>query len=135
SLKRTLLERSGMSALCQKRTSVGFGRQGLYDVVRHHWAANALECKLTDWFDRYGLFNRLPNARADQNLTGLGFIAKAGGDIGYCSDRGIVEATLKSNRAEGCKTMCYPDPEAKVVTKIAPFLDHRSDCNAHVESH
>ncbi|MGA8699669.1 MAG: hypothetical protein WB689_38760 [Xanthobacteraceae bacterium] len=73
-------------------------------------------------FDRYGLFNRLPNARVDQDLTRLGFIAKAGGDIGYCSDGGIVEAPFKSNRAERRKTMCYPNPKAEVVTEIAPFF-------------
>jgi hypothetical protein len=39
-------------------------------------------------------------------LTGLGFIAKSGGDIGY-SDRGIVEAALKANRAERRKTMLF----------------------------
>ncbi|MFZ2080264.1 MAG: hypothetical protein WAV38_27170 [Xanthobacteraceae bacterium] len=49
-------------------------------------------------FDRYGLFNRLPN------------------------DGGIVEAPFKSNRAERRKTMCYPNPKAEVVTEIAPFF-------------
>jgi hypothetical protein len=68
-------------------------------------------------------------------LTGLSFIAQSGGDIGYCSNRGIVEAALKSNRAERRKTVCYPDPEAKVVTEIAPFLNHSPDFSAHIKRH
>src|SRR5215471_15933667 len=35
-------------------------------------AANALERELTDWFDRYGLFNRLPNARVVRSSTRYG---------------------------------------------------------------
>jgi len=46
-------------------------------IVSRHRAANALERKLADRLDRYGLLDSLPNARADENLTGLGFIAKA----------------------------------------------------------
>src|SRR5262249_14330624 len=102
------------------------------NVVRHHGAANALERKFADRFDRYGLVNRQPNARADEDLTRLGFIAKPRGDIGYCSDSGVVEPAFKANRSERCKTMCYPDTEAKVVTKIAPCLNHSSDCGAHI---
>src|SRR5215472_17039283 len=49
--KRTLVERVGISALCQKRTSVRFGRCGHQDVVCHHRAANALERELADGFD------------------------------------------------------------------------------------
>src|SRR5262249_9387069 len=101
-------------------------------IVSRHRTTDALERELADRFHRYGLLNRLPNARADQDLTGLGFIAKSGGDIGYCSDCGIIETALKSNRAERRKTMCYADPEAKVVTKITPFLNHSSDCGAHI---
>src|SRR5262249_54101940 len=100
-----------------------------------HRTANALEREFADRFYRYGLVNRQPNAGADQDLTGLGFIAKSGSDIGYCSDCGIVEAALKSNRAARRKRMCYSDPETKVVTKRAPFLNDPIDCFAHVESH
>src|SRR5262249_20094872 len=133
--KRTLELSRGMSALCQKRTLVRFGRQRLQDVVRHYRAANALERKLADRLDRYGLLDGLPNARANENLSWLGFFAKPGGDIGYRSDRGIVVATLKSNRAQRRKTMCYADPEAKVMAKIAPFLNHSTDCGAHINRH
>ena len=47
------------------------------NVVRHYGAANAFERKLADGFDRYNLVNCQSNARANQNLTGLGFIAKS----------------------------------------------------------
>src|SRR5262249_47671454 len=104
-------------------------------IARRHRTADALQAELAHRFDRHGLLNRLPNACANQDLTGLGFIAESGGNIGYCSDRRIVEAALKSNRAERRKTMCYPNPEAKVVTKITPSLDQCSDCHAHFESH
>ena len=101
-----------MSALGQKLTSIRFGTRGRQHIVRRHRTADALQVELTHRFDCHGLLNRLPNAWANEDLTGLGFIAKPGGDIGYCSDRRIVEATLKSDRAERRKTVSYPDPEA-----------------------
>src|SRR6516164_7089698 len=124
--------RSPMSALGQKLTSIRFGTRGRQHIVRRHRTADALQVELTHRFDCHGLLNRLPNAWANQDLTGLGFIAKSGRNVGYCSDRGIVEAALKSNRAERRKTMCYAYPESQVVTKITPFLNHSSDCSAHI---
>ena len=38
---------------------------------------NAFERELAHGFDRHDLVNRQSNARADQNLTGLSFIAKS----------------------------------------------------------
>ena len=117
---------------CRKRSLVRFGSGRREHIVSRHRTSNTLERKLADRFDGYGLVNRLPHARADEDLTGLGFIAKAGGDIGHSANRCIIETALKPNRAECRKTMCYTDPEAKVVTKIAPFLNHCSDCGAHI---
>jgi hypothetical protein len=65
----------------------------------------------------------LPNARTDEDLAGLGFIAKARRDIGYCPNRRVVETAFKSDRPERGKAMSYTDAEAKVVAEIAPLFD------------
>src|SRR5262252_3638722 len=70
------------------------------DIVSHHGAANPFERKLADRFNPHSLVNRQQNAWADENLTGLGFIAKSRGDVRHCPNRGIVEATLETDRAE-----------------------------------
>src|SRR4029077_8553112 len=103
--------------------------------VSHYRAANTLQRKLADGLDRYRFLDGLPHSRADEDLTGLGFIAKPGRDIGHCPNRGIIEAAFKSDRAERRKAMRDADPEAKVVTKVAPFFDQSADCRAHIERH
>jgi hypothetical protein len=65
----------------------------------------------------------LPNSRADEDLTGLRLIAKARGHVRDSANGCIIPATLKSNRPQRRKAMRDADPEAKVVTKVAPFLD------------
>src|SRR5262249_25697399 len=122
-----------MSALCQKRTSVRFEWYGLYDIVSHHRAANTLQHKLADGLDRYDLLDGLPNSRADEDLTGLSFIAKSRGHVGYCSDRRVIPATLKSDGSKRCKSMRDADPKAKIVTEQAPFLDHCSNSGSHIQ--
>src|SRR6516165_7014963 len=123
-----------MCRRCHKRTSVrrSGGRE---HIVRHHRTANALECKLADRFDRYGLINRLPNARADEDLTWLSFIAKPRCDVRDSANGGIIPATFKSNGAERCKAMCDANPEAKVMAKVPPLLNQSADCCAHFERH
>ena len=39
----------------------------------------------------------MKNARTDQDLTGLSFVAKTRGDVGYRPDRGVVEAPLEAD--------------------------------------
>ncbi len=47
-------------------------------IVSRYGTTDALECKLTYWVDGYGILDRHQDARANQDLTGLGFVAKAG---------------------------------------------------------
>src|SRR5262245_52018710 len=46
------------------------------DVVSRQRAANALKCKIADRFNRYVILNSHQHAGANQNLPGLGFVAK-----------------------------------------------------------
>src|SRR5215471_14537535 len=69
------------------------------DVVSRQRAANALKCKIADRFNRYILLDCHQHTRANQDLPGLGFVAKPRGDVGYRPDGGIVEASLKTNSA------------------------------------
>src|SRR5262249_45367766 len=120
--KRTSPSAVAMSALCQKRTSVRFGGRGLQDVVRQHRPTNSLQCKLANSLECYRFIDGLPNARADKDLTGLGFIAQAGGDVRDSANCRIIPPTLESNRSQGRKAMRDANAEAKVMAKIAPFL-------------
>ncbi|HMF21012.1 MAG TPA: hypothetical protein VKG24_02660 [Pseudolabrys sp.] len=60
---------------------------------------------------------------ADQDLTGLGFVAKTGRDVRDSTNCRVIPATLESNRPERGKAMRDADPKAKVMAKVAPFLD------------
>src|SRR5262249_6157218 len=101
-----------MPAMCRWRTSLRVRSRGSQDVISLDWAANPLQWKLADRFDRYSLVNLQQNARADEDLTRLRLIAKTRRDIGYCANRGIVEAALKPNGAECREAMCNADSEA-----------------------
>lgn len=78
---------AGMSEKCRQPTldrgiaaiqfSVGFRRCGTEHVVSRHGAANALEFKFADWFDGHGIFDCHQDTGTDQDLTGLGFVAKS----------------------------------------------------------
>src|SRR6516165_11752977 len=102
---------------------VRFGRRGLEDVVRRHRATNPLEGKLANELDRYRLLRGLPDSWGNQNLTGLGFVAKARRDIGYYANRGVVSPPFKSDGPQRREAMRDADPKAKVVTKVAPFFN------------
>src|SRR6516225_1213963 len=121
------------SALGQKRTSVRF--ECLYDIVRHHRAANTLQRKLADRLDRHDLLDGLPNSRADEDLGGFGFIAKTRRNVRDGPDRCVIPATLKSNRSQRCKPMRDADPEAEVMAEVAPFFNQPADCRPHIERH
>src|SRR5215470_7785467 len=56
------------------------------DVVSRQRAANALKCEIADGFNRYVPLDSHQDAGADQDLPGLGFIAKPRCDIGYRSN-------------------------------------------------
>ena len=50
--------------------------QGGDNIVGDDGSANALEFKLPNGLDGDGVFDRHQDARANQNLTGLGFVAQ-----------------------------------------------------------
>src|SRR5215475_12265409 len=84
-------------------------RSGGNHVVRHHWPANAFECKLGDRFDCYDLSDCQQNPRTDEYLAGLGFIAQSRRNIGYGPNCRIIVATLEANRPQCRKAVCDPD--------------------------
>jgi hypothetical protein len=60
--------------------SMVWGRGG-EDIVGRYGSANALEFKFPNGLDGDGVFDRHQDARANQNLTGLGFVAEPGCDM------------------------------------------------------
>ena len=97
-------------------------RQSGDNIVGGDGSANALEFKLTNRLDGDGVFDRHQNARTNQNLTRLGFVAKPGCDIGHRPDGGIVKTPFETDGAERCMSMRYADTEAEVVAQSTPFL-------------
>jgi hypothetical protein len=91
--------------------------QGGENIVGRYGSADALEFKLPNRLDGYGVFDRHQNTRANQNLTGLGFVAKPGCDIGHRPDGGIVEPTLEADGPQCSKSVRYPDAEPNIVPK------------------
>jgi hypothetical protein len=85
------------------------------DVVSRQRSPNPLEFKLSHCLDRHGVLDLRQHPRADEDLTGFGLIAKAGGDIGNGADSGIVEAALKADSAKRGKAMGDADAEADLV--------------------
>ena len=60
--------------------------------------------------------------RANQDLSGLGFIAKPRRNIGYRSDGGVIETSLKANGAESRKSVRNTDAKANLMSQPTPFL-------------
>src|SRR5262249_55653662 len=105
------------------------------DVVSRQRAANALKCKIADRFNRYVLLYGHQHAGANQDLSGLGFVAQPRCNIGYRSDSSIIEAPLKADSAERRKSMRNPDAEANVVPKFTPLLNQPFDGRPYFNSH
>src|SRR6187399_28694 len=130
-----------MSATGQKRISICFLRRpsiwrfSSEHVVSRQRAANALECKIADRFNYYVLLDCHQDARANQNLPGLGFVAEPRCDVGYRSDGGIIETSLKTDSAERCKSVRNPDAEANIVPKFTPLLNQSFDGRSHFNRH
>ena len=55
--------------------------QGGDNIVGGDGSADALKGKFTNGLDGYGVFDRHQNARTNQNLTGLRFVAQSRSDI------------------------------------------------------
>src|SRR5262245_54129636 len=97
-------------------------RYGGKYIVGRHGATDALKRKIANWFDVDGIFNRHQNTRTNQDLSGLGFVAKTRRDIGYRSDCGVIEASLKANCAERSKSVRDTNAKAKLMSQPPPFL-------------
>ncbi len=59
---------------------------GSEHVVSRQGTTDTLERKLAHWLDGHGIFDRHEDTRANQNLTGLGFVAKPRCHIGHRPD-------------------------------------------------
>src|SRR5262249_37641676 len=86
-----------------------------------------------DSLDGYRRIDSQHNARTDEDLTRLGFVAKSGRDIGDRPNRRIIVAAFEANRAERRKSVRYANTKAKVVTEQTPFLDHCSNGGSHIK--
>src|SRR4029077_2853612 len=91
-------------------------RCGGENVVGDYRSTNALEFKLANCLDGDGVLDRHQHTRADQNLTGLGFVAEPGCDIGHCSNGGIVESPLEADGAQGRISVRYANTKADLVS-------------------
>src|SRR5262245_58768320 len=105
--------------LCSR---VNLWRYGGKYIVGRHGATDALKHKIANWFDGHRIFDRHQNTRTNQDLSGLGFVAKTRCDIGYRSDCGVIEASLKANCAERSKSVRDTNAKAKLMSQPPPFL-------------
>ena len=101
--------------------------QGGNDIVGRYGSANALEFKLPNRLDSHGIFDRHQDTRAYQYLTGLSFVAEPRCNIGYCPDRGVVEASLESDRPERGISVRNADAEADLVPQLTPLFSQCTD--------
>ena len=69
-------------------------------IVRRQRAPDTLERELTHLLEGHDILNRHQHPGTDQDLTGLGFVAKPSGDIGYRTDGSIVEVTKRRTSAQ-----------------------------------
>ena len=102
-------------------------------IVGSHRATNALKRKIANWFDVYSVFNRHQDARTNQDLPRLGFVAEPRGDVRYRSNGGIIETSLKANGTERRKSMRDTDTEAELMTQSTPFLNQRFNRRTHIK--
>ena len=79
--------------------------QGGDNIVGGDGSPNALEFKFPNRLDGDGVFDRHEDTRADQNLTGFGFVAQPGCDIGHRPNGGIVESTLEPDGPQRSKAV------------------------------
>src|SRR5262249_24819593 len=105
------------------------------DVIGRQRTANALECKIAHWFNRYVLLDGHQHTRANQDLPRLGFVAKPRCNVGYCSDSGVIKSAFKADRAECGKSVRNSNAEPNLMPKFTPLLDQRSYGRSHVNRH
>src|SRR6516165_12004780 len=104
----------------QLKPTVRLRRDGVNDVVNRDRPVDAFERQFANRFDGRYTFDLHQDPRANQDLPGLGFVAKPRGDIGYRPDGGIVETSLKANDTEGRKSVRNTDAKSKLVSQPTP---------------
>jgi hypothetical protein len=104
---------------------LGFTRQGAKHVVGRQRPPDPLQLELTDRLDLHGIFDLHQHSRTDEDLTGLGFVAKPRGDVGNRSDSSIVEPALEADCAERSKAVRYAARRLQVAVK-APIASRTS---------
>src|SRR5215510_10628320 len=110
-----------------------FCRYGGENVVGRQGPTDAFGLKFANRFDAYGILHRHQDPRTNEDLPGLGFVAKPRRDIGYRSDGGVIETSLKTNGAERRKSVRDTDAKAKLMPQPTPFLSQRFNRHAHLK--
>src|SRR5262249_6408132 len=105
--------------LCSR---VNLWRYGGKYIVGRHGATDALKRTIANLLDADGILTRHQDTRSNQDLPWLGFVAKTRRDIGYRSDCGVIEASLKANCAERSKSVRDTNAKAKLMSQPPPFL-------------
>jgi hypothetical protein len=85
------------------------------NIVGGDGSTNALEFKLPNRLDGYGVFDLHQDTRADEYLTGLSFVAEPGCHVGHRPNGGIVKTSFETDGAERGMSMRYADAEAEVM--------------------
>jgi hypothetical protein len=135
------IERSLMTLLVSSivhdssRDPADLTANGANHIVRRQWPPDPLQLELAHGLDLHGVLDLRQYSRADEDLTRVGLIAKARGNIGYGPDSGIIEPPFKSNGAERGKPVRYADAEANVMPPPTPRFRYGSDCVTHFEGH
>ncbi len=73
------------------------------------------------------------DAFVDEYLSRFGFVAEARGEIGDIADRGIIEAPVEADAAEGGRADRDADPEAEPMAALPPNFRQIIDSAAHVD--
>ena len=94
-------------------------------IVCRQWPSGSLQLELTDRLDLHGLLDLRQYSGADDDLSRLGLIAEARGNVGDGPNRGIIEAALEADGAERGKAVRYPNAEANLVPPPTPV------CSSH----
>ena len=84
---------------------------GAHHIVRRKRPPDPLQLELADWLDLHGILDLHQHARANENLTGLGLVAKPRGDVRHRANGGVVEPALEADGAERGEAVRYPMPK------------------------
>src|SRR6516225_8272486 len=98
---------------------LGWARS-LHDIERDDRLGEALEGERSDFFERRHLLDLNGDPLVDQDLSVLGFAAKARGKIAHRADRGVAGAFGKTDLAECCVALRYAGAKAKHAATPPP---------------